>query len=189
MVLGAGVTSDLQTPELLSRMQAGDEAALGALYDEFSGLAFSVAFQILRRREAAEDCAQDAFLKVWDNADKFDASRGSFGPWFCRIVHNLAIDMVRRERRLVPSDTQADLALWADQSGSGEHLVLDRMVVEEGFAALPEEQRQVLQLSYFDGLKIREIAEQMQIPEGTVKSRMRLGLERMRQTLQEKAGC
>ena len=178
-----GATNDPQPDTLLPRIAAGDDEALRTLYRDYGRLAFSLAFRIVGRQDRAEECVQEAFLRVWRHASRFDASRGSFTTWFVRIVHNLAIDTLRRERPTLYVGDLAEVEWRMDHHDPPERAVLDRLLVREAFLRLPPEQSRVLEMAYFEGFTHREIAAELEIPEGTVKSRMRLGLERLRRYL------
>ncbi|HEX5164266.1 MAG TPA: sigma-70 family RNA polymerase sigma factor [Thermomicrobiales bacterium] len=168
--------------DLLARIAARDDAALGDLYDRYSGLAFGLAYRVLRDRGQAEDVVQEAFLAVWRRAATFDAARGSARGWLTSIVHNAAID--RRRGRFRHQQDEVDIEdhawrladddVWEDVSRR-----LDREQVRRALAQIPNEQRETLELAYFGGLTQAEIAAQTGEPLGTVKSRARLGLRRL----------
>lgn len=168
--------------ELLARVAARDDTALGMLYDRHSGLAFGLAYRVLRDRGQAEDVVQEAFLSVWRRAASFDSSKGSARGWLMSIVHNASID--RRRGRFRHQQTEVDIDdhawrladddVWDDVSRQ-----LDREQVRRALDAIPKEQRETLELAYFGGLTQAEIAEKTGEPLGTVKSRARLGLRRL----------
>lgn len=168
--------------ELLARIAARDDSALGVLYDRYGGLAFGLAYRVLRDRGQAEDIVQEAFLSVWRRAATFDARKGSARGWLMSIVHNAAID--RRRGRFRHQQDEVDIEdhawrladddVWEDVSRR-----LDREQVRQALAQIPNEQRETLELAYFGGLTQAEIAEQTGEPLGTVKSRARLGLRRL----------
>lgn len=168
--------------ELLARVAARDDTALGVLYDRHGGLAFGLAYRVLRDRGQAEDVVQEAFLSVWRRAATFDAGKGSARGWLMSIVHNAAID--RRRGRFRHQQDEVDIEdhawrladddVWDDVSRR-----LDREHVRQALAEIPQEQRETLELAYFGGLTQAEIAAQTGEPLGTVKSRARLGLRRL----------
>lgn len=168
--------------ELLARVAARDDSALGVLYDRYGGLAFGLAFRVLRDRGQAEDVVQEAFLSVWRRAATFDSGKGSARGWLMSIVHNAAID--RRRGRFRHQQDEVDIEdhawrladddVWDDVSRT-----LDREQVRKALTEIPKEQRETLELAYFGGLTQAEIAEQTGEPLGTVKSRARLGLRRL----------
>ena len=137
-------------------------------------------------KAAAEDVVQDAFLSVWRNATSFDPSRGSLRAWLLSIVHHRAIDQLRGS-----AGRHAEAPLDAIERRTPDAFAVesaddDRIEIRNGLAALPEAQRQTLELAYFGGLTHVEIALRMGVPLGTVKGRMRMGLEKLRNHLQEK---
>ena len=173
----------LADEDLISLVQASDAQAFATLYDRHSRQAYSLAYRIMGERQAAEDIVQDAFLKVWRAATSYRAARASVRTWLLSIVHNRGIDQLRstasRRRmqekveasapRSQPSDAFAQT--WRNSQ---------REQVREALSTLPEEQLKVLELAYFSGYTHLEIAELLNVPLGTVKGRMRLGLKKMR---------
>jgi RNA polymerase sigma-70 factor (ECF subfamily) len=168
--------------DVLARIAARDDAALGELYERYSGLAFGLAYRVLRDRGQAEDVVQEAFLSIWRRAGTFDSARGSARGWLTSIVHNAAVD--RRRGRFRHQQDEVDIEdhawrladddVWEDVSRR-----LDRELVRRALAQIPTEQRETLELAYFGGLTQAEIAAQTGEPLGTVKSRARLGLRRL----------
>jgi RNA polymerase sigma-70 factor (ECF subfamily) len=175
---------------LLAAIQGRDDAALGTLYDRYGRLALGVAYRILGERGVAEDVVQEAFLNVWRKASGYQPGRGSVRTWLLTIVHNLAIDRRRGRHRREMTDVQIDeveYSLGTDDEElfstvSGE---IEAEQVRRAIADLPAEQRQPIVLAYFGGLTHQEIAEQTGTPLGTVKSRMRLGLQKLRAALEQ----
>jgi len=180
-----GVTNSDQAEQLLNRIADGDDEALRDLYRLYGRLAFSLAIRILANQEQAEDAVQEAFLRVWRNANRFDPARGAFSTWFGRMVRNLCIDVLRRRDPLSRAGPLDDVDRWTRASEPTDNAVLDRIIIREAFLRLPGDQARVLDMAYFQGLTHREIAGVLSIPEGTVKSRMRLGLQKMRSHLLE----
>jgi RNA polymerase sigma-70 factor (ECF subfamily) len=168
--------------DVLARIAARDDAALGELYERYSGLAFGLAYRVLRDRGQAEDVVQEAFLSIWRRAGTFDSARGSARGWLTSIVHHAAVD--RRRGRFRHQQDEVDIEdhawrladddVWEDVSRR-----LDRELVRRALAQIPTEQRETLELAYFGGLTQAEIAAQTGEPLGTVKSRARLGLRRL----------
>jgi RNA polymerase sigma-70 factor (ECF subfamily) len=176
---GDGPDPDGQTA---AQLQRGDTAAIEALYDRYGRLALGLAYRILNDRGAAEDAVQEAFVAVWRNAAGFDASRGGLRNWLLSIVRNRAIDRLRGNAK-----ARAEVRLDSTERAGGVldpwaavALDLERKQIREAFDELPDAQRRTLGLAYFAGLTHVEIARQMQVPLGTVKGRMRIGLEKMR---------
>ena len=170
---------------ILQRVADGDDEALRDLYRQYGRLAFTIAIRILGREDLAEDVVQEAFLRVWRYADRFDARKASFVTWFSRLVRNLCIDILRKKEPLRGAGPIDDVAHFLAHNDRIEAPVLDRIIIREAFLHLPAEQSRVLEMAYFQGLSHREISQLLEIPEGTVKSRMRLGLKKMRDQLHE----
>lgn len=162
---------------LLGAIRDGDEAAFVALYDRHAALAYSIALRICREVPAAEEAVEDAFVKVWQAAGRYDPSRGDAGAWIATIVRNRALDEVRRRRR----DVSIEAA--TGQLGTRD-ATADRIELADALEGIDARQRMVLELAYFEGLTQREIAERTGLPLGTVKSLTRRGLETMRATLE-----
>lgn len=171
--------------ELLKAIAARDEAALGQLYDRYRLILFGVLMRILNSREEAEDVLQEVFLQVWRRAADFDENRGRPFTWLVTLVRSRGIDRLRslasRERVAIAganeaSDETSDAATDAIRSEQ-------RGVVNSALSQLPEEQKQPLMLAYFDGLTQSEIAMQLGAPLGTVKTRMRSGMMKLRELL------
>jgi RNA polymerase sigma-70 factor (ECF subfamily) len=168
--------------ELLARVAAGDDTALGALYDRYSGLAMGLAYKVLADRGQAEDVVQEAFLSVWRRAASFDAVKGSPRGWLMSIVHNASIDRRRGRFRRQQDEVDIDDHAWRlaeDDVWDDVSRQLDREQVRRALAEIPKEQRETLEMAYFGGLTQAEIAAQTGEPLGTVKSRARLGLRRL----------
>jgi RNA polymerase sigma-70 factor (ECF subfamily) len=169
---------------LLSLIASSDEAALAELYDRFGGLAYGLALRILRDEALAEDAVQEAFLTVWRTADRFLAERARASTWILTLVHRRAVDLVRREerRRGEPLDVAPEPAApeTVDEEAT---LGFRRRLVQEALRRLPPEQREALELGYYGGLTQSELAERLDQPLGTIKSRMFTGLARLRELL------
>ena len=172
--------------EIAAQLQRGEATAIGRLYDRYGRLAYGLALRILKDRSAAEEVVQDAFVGAWRNAKGFDASRGSVRNWLLSIVHHRAIDQVRGTARIRREAQLEAIERTAEVPDAWQALSLDleRQQIREAFALLPDAQRQTLELAYFGGLTHAEIARRMEVPLGTVKGRMRIGLEKMRSFLQ-----
>ena len=174
---------------LLRSIQSGDQQAVAALYDRYSGPAYGLAFRITNDGTLAEDVVQDAFVSVWKQAARFDAARGQVKSWLMTIVHHKAIDAVRRranrnERALPdgPGDFATDHGRPHEETASS----MDAAAVRAAVKHVPDDQRRTIEMAYFEGLTHIEIAERMKVPLGTVKSRLRIGLEKMRDALRVK---
>jgi RNA polymerase sigma-70 factor, ECF subfamily len=173
--------------DLLRRIGRGDEDAFRVLFRRYAPNAHGLALRVLRQAFQAEEAVQDAFVAVWRNAGSYDPSRGSVRAWLLGMVHNRAVDLVRREQSqrrraevVVIEDVVADPAERVVEAiGS----IDERAKVREALAALPADQRQVIELMYFQGLSQSRIAEHLSLPLGTVKSRTLLGMRRIRGSL------
>jgi RNA polymerase sigma-70 factor (ECF subfamily) len=177
----------LADEDLMHLVQRGDPRALEALYERHSTAAFSLAYRMLGTRAAAEDVVQEAFLSVWRSGGRYDRARGSVRTWTLGIVHNRAIDALRRttvhDRRRAADETAAE-RLEAPENTEVEVARRDEArVVRSALESLPPEQGRVIELAYFGGFSHSEIAEMLDAPLGTVKGRMRLGLEKMHSAL------
>src|SRR5690348_1644952 len=168
-----------------------DPDALAALYDEYGGIAFGLTLRMVGDPGAAEEVVQEAFFNVWRNAPSYNGERGSVRNWILSIVHNQAIDRMRRLRSKQRLDTQLELAeqsmqrpdVWGEVSAA-----LDRQQISQALGALPSEQRTTIELAYFGGYTHSEIANLLRIPLGTVKGRLRLGMDKLRVALTESGG-
>jgi RNA polymerase sigma-70 factor (ECF subfamily) len=177
----------LSDEALVALVARGDETALGELYDRVGRVAFGIALRVVRDRQLAEDAVQEGFLAVWRSAATFRAERGKASTWIVTLVHRRAVDIVRRsERRPAgPLDTDREIA---DPAGTAEEeawLGFERQRVLRALAALPDAQREALELAYYGGYSQSELAERLGVPLGTIKSRMFAGLARLRELLDE----
>jgi RNA polymerase sigma-70 factor (ECF subfamily) len=175
---------------LLTRVGERDQQAFEALYDRYETRAFSLAYRILGSRTLAEEATQEAFLSIWKNAGSYDPSRGSAGGWSLGVVRNRSIDLLRSQSGLAPDLDHDDEAALDNSVGPAdtENLAIERDTrqrLRSVVAELPEKQSKVINLAYFGGFSQSEISEMLDIPLGTVKGRMRLGLERLRGGLEE----
>jgi RNA polymerase sigma-70 factor (ECF subfamily) len=176
----------LSDEALVALAARGEDSALGELYDRFGRVAYGLALRILRDRALAEDAVQEAFLTVWRTAAVYRPERGKAGTWILTLVHRRAVDLVRREdrRRAEPlDDEQGEPA--ADGPDDAVWLRLERERVQRALQALPDAQREALELAYYGGYTQSELAERLGLPLGTIKSRMFAGLARLRELLDE----
>jgi RNA polymerase sigma factor (sigma-70 family) len=174
--------SHMTDEALLSLVASSDEAALAELYDRFGGVAYRLALRILRDDALAQDAVQEAFLAVWRSADRFLAERARASTWVLTLVHRRAVDLVRREERRRGEPLVDVEEPYVDDKT--EH-VFRRRVVQEALRRLPAEQREALELAYYEGYTQSELADRLGQPLGTVKSRMFAGLGRLRELLEQ----
>lgn len=168
---------------LLRRVAAGDERALAALYDRLAPLAYGLALRIAKDERLAQDAVQEAFLRAWKQVRQYDARRGSARAWLLRIVRNAAIDHVRSEQSLHRAVARASREPEPEPVRAADGaLDLGRRAgaVRSALAELPADQRHVIEIAYFQGLSHSEIASREGIPLGTVKTRIRDGVLRLR---------
>src|SRR3954464_10586473 len=177
----------LADEDLVHLMSRADPRAFEVLYDRHAGAAFSLAYRMVGTRNVAEDVVQEAFLNLWRSGARYERTRGSVRTWVLGIVHHRAIDALRRSTvhdRRRPSDEGIEERLEAPQRTDLEAARREEaQAVRQAMDTLPAEQCQVIELAYFGGFSHSEIAELLGAPVGTVKGRMRLGLEKLRNTL------
>jgi RNA polymerase sigma-70 factor (ECF subfamily) len=171
--------------DLLVRIRDRDVEALEELYDRYGRAGFTLAYRMLANAESAEEIVQDAFLSVWRQAATYDGRIGLVRPWLLSIVHHRAIDRLRRASgRQTAAHLDEAWMLAADSDVFADvYRDLRRDEIRSALAGLPADQRTAIDLAYFKGLTFNEIAEMVKAPVGTVKSRVRLGLARLRQAL------
>jgi RNA polymerase sigma-70 factor, ECF subfamily len=173
----------LADEDLISFVGDGDTQAFAVLYARHSRAAYSLAYRMMNGRQAAEDLTQDAFLKVWRAATSYRADRGGVRTWILSIVRNRGIDQLRSSasRRRVQDRVEATTDTWQPSEAFAETWRnSQREQVREALDTVPPEQLKVLALAYFSGYTHMEIAENLDVPLGTVKGRMRLGLKKLR---------
>ena len=174
----------LADEDLLELLAAGDSRALEVIFDRHSGPAFSLAFRMCGRQTMAEDIVQEAFLSLWRSGARYDPTRGSVRSWVLTAVRNRAIDAFRRESvtasRDVADDEAAARLPALERTDSEVERREDARRIRVALQELPAEQRQVIELAYFGGFTHTEIARMLDLPAGTVKGRMRLGLTKLR---------
>ena len=185
---GSGL--DQQDVAVVQRMAAGDEQALGALYDRWYPLVHGVVSRLVRQPDDAEDVVEETFWQAWRQASRFDPTRGAVQTWLLTIARSRALDRVRsmRRRREEPLESDEGGAVVQQVAEGGPELDAEaserRRIVVTALNDLPAEQREALELGYFGGLSQSEIAERTGQPLGTVKTRMRLAMQKLRGQLQ-----
>ncbi len=185
----AGDIRDLADEEVMQLVQRGDPRAFELLYDRHGGAAYSLAYRIVGRQGPAEDVVQEALLSIWRSRLRYDQTRGSVRTWILGIVHNRAIDALRRsvayDRRRETMDGVEERFESRDRTDVEAARREEARSVRSALATLPEDQRRTIELAYFGGFSHSQIAELLDEPVGTVKGRMRLGLEKLRRQLTE----
>jgi len=188
--LGTIDVSEARDRDLLQRLLTRDEEAFRGLFGRYAPTAKALALRVVRQHHLAEEIVQDAFMAVWRNPAAYEEQRGSVKTWLMGMVHHRAVDAVRREesqrRRAEAEATMAVVETddHADDVVSQLGAPQERAVVRSALDSLPQEQRAVLEMMYFDGLSQSQIAEKNGLPLGTVKSRTLLGMRRLRVALE-----
>ena len=174
----------LSDEALVALAARSEQTALAELYDRYGRPAYGLALRILRDESLAEDAVQDAFLSVWRTASRFVPERGKASTWILTLVHRRAVDLVRREERrradALEPDAEGPTAAAVDEEA---WLRLQRERVQGALRQLPDQQREAIELAYYGGFTQTELAERLGQPLGTIKSRMFLGLGRLRELL------
>lgn len=191
--LGSDAQSDLTTvsdAELIELVTQSDQDALGILYERYSRAVYSFSLRIVGDAQVAEEILQEVFVRAWQQGGSFQSARGTLITWLLSITHNLSIDEVRRRKRR-PQKAESEepetilAALPDDGIGVEEEVWLSslRVSIQDALQQLPAAQREAIELAYFQGLTQREIAETLGEPLGTIKTRMRLGMLKLREQL------
>jgi RNA polymerase sigma-70 factor, ECF subfamily len=182
---------ELADEELMQLVREADARAFEVVFDRHGGVAFSLAYRMCGRRAMAEDVVQEAFLSLWRSGARYDRARGSVRSWVLSVVHNRAIDALRRgvvrEGRTVDDEGLAERVAAPERTDVEVARREEAREVRGALGELPTEQRQVIELSYFGGFTHVQIASMLEVPIGTVKSRMRLGLTKLRIVLGDPA--
>src|SRR5215218_850043 len=177
----------LADEDLMPLVQRGNAPAFEVIYERHSQAAFSLAYRMAGTRGVAEDVVQDAFLSIWRSGARYERARGSVRTWVLGIVHHRAIDALRRsfvhERRRASDEGLEERLETGERTDVEAARHEEAATVRAALSHLPSDQCQVIELAYFGGFTHTEIAEMIQTPVGTVKGRMRLGLEKMRHAL------
>jgi RNA polymerase sigma-70 factor (ECF subfamily) len=178
---------NLADEEVMHLVQRGNPRAFELLYDRHGGAAFSLAYRMVGNRVTAEDISQEAFLSIWRSKMRYQQERGSVRTWVLGIVHHRAIDALRRntvhDRRRSGMEGIAERLEAPELTEVEAVRRVEADTVRGALGTLPEDQSKVIELAYFGGFSHSQIAEMLEMPIGTVKGRMRLGLEKMRRAL------
>jgi RNA polymerase sigma-70 factor, ECF subfamily len=178
---------ELADEDLMPLVHGGDPRAFEVVFDRHADAAFSLAYRMCGRRGMAQDVVQEAFLSLWRSGARYDRARGSVRSWILGVVRNRTIDLFRRDTVHAGRDVNAESAV--DRTPSSEDVARDAERREDARGVrtalrdLPPDQRQVIELAYFGGFSHSQIAEMLEVPAGTVKGRMRLGLTKLRVAL------
>jgi RNA polymerase sigma-70 factor (ECF subfamily) len=184
---------ELADEDLMPLVHDGDARAFEVVFDRHSDAAFSLAYRMCGRRGMAQDVVQEAFLSLWRSGARYDRARGSVRSWILGVVRNRTIDLFRRDTVRAGRDINAESIV--ERMASTEDIARDterRQDARDVRAALhdlPPDQRQVIELAYFGGFSHTQIAEMLDVPAGTVKGRMRLGLTKLRVALSDPSGA
>jgi RNA polymerase sigma-70 factor (ECF subfamily) len=182
----------LADEDLMQLVSRADPQAFEILYERHAGAAFSLAYRMVGSRGAAEDVVQEAFLNLWRSGARYERARGSVRTWVLGIVHHRAIDALRRatvhDRRRTDAEGIEERLEARERTEVEAARREEARSVRDALSTLPPEQCQVIELAYFGGFSHSEIAELLGAPIGTIKGRMRLGLEKMRNALRGVAG-
>jgi RNA polymerase sigma-70 factor (ECF subfamily) len=177
-------TGQAEEPDLIGRIATGDGSALRHLYVRYGSLVHSIAARVTQDRCAAEDVAQQVFIRVWERPTAFAPDRGSLHAWLATLAHGRAVDHVRRERAGRRREQQQLPAAPFDVEELATTLAVAARV-RRAVDALPDDQRAAIVLAYYDAKTYRQVAATLDIPEGTAKSRLRLGLRHIAERLEE----
>lgn len=180
----------LEDQALLRQIVEGKEDALAALYDRYGGLVFSVAFRIVQDRQSAEEISLDVFKQAWHSGHTYQSERGKVANWLAGIARNRAIDYLRREKAWPETIHLSWLETAVENPAAGNpetavRQILEQERVRQALAQLPQEQQEALALAFFGGLSQSEIAARLQQPLGTVKTRIRLAMQKLRYLLHD----
>jgi RNA polymerase sigma-70 factor, ECF subfamily len=172
--------------ELVTLLREQPAAGIAALYDRYGRLIFSMALRVVQDRGAAEEITQDVFMRCWRNLDRYQPSQGSLASWMLSITHNRAIDELRSRRgKDIRREISDDILQPQAVIDPGFEETLLRGEIQQALQQLPVAQRDVIELVFWNGLTRREIAERLSLPLGTVHTRLRLGMDKLRESLRQ----
>lgn len=186
--IASSAARDAQAPTddaLMTALAQRDLNALAVLYDRYGRVAYALAYRILGEPEAAEDVVHDAFISAWRGAATFRTERGNVRGWLLSIAHHRAVDVLRRKTAFRPAPLEAAEHRASEDDTAAEGIRnVEHASVRAALEALPAAQRRTIELAYFGGYTHVELAELMGVPLGTVKGRMRIGLQKLRRALE-----
>jgi RNA polymerase sigma-70 factor (ECF subfamily) len=181
----------LSDEQIMAKIAEGQEAALATLYDKYATAVMGLAFKVVRDRTIAEEIVQETFYRVWDRSLSFHEHKGSFTSWLFRIARKLAIESLRRQKirpQAVASEQEQEhierTTIASVNVAEAAWIAIKPEQIQTAVTQLPDDQRQVIELAYFNGMTRREIAEETGIALGTIHTRARLALQKLQQALQ-----
>ncbi|HEX3682071.1 MAG TPA: sigma-70 family RNA polymerase sigma factor [Bryobacteraceae bacterium] len=178
---------DSADSQIIERLHRRDPEGLAAAYDRYGRTAYALFVRIIHDTTAAEDLVQELFLRLWNRSREFDSNKGALGVWLLSIARNMAIDYVRSAQSRFASRLRSmdhvDALCFSHNPTGRESRIHDVRIVQEAFATLSADEKRVMELAYFEGFSQSEIAENIHEPLGTVKSRMRAALARLRSVI------
>jgi RNA polymerase sigma factor (sigma-70 family) len=174
----------IDEPSLVSRLKAKDRSALEYLYDHYASALYGVIFRIVKREEIAEEVLQDVFLKIWEKFENYDPAKGKLFTWLLNVARNQAIDKTR-SKEISKGQKTSGIDNLVNRIDNAEYVEqrIEGIGVKEVLNSLPEEQKFVVEYLYLKGYSQSELAEEYNIPLGTVKTRLRLAMQQLRSTL------
>jgi RNA polymerase sigma-70 factor, ECF subfamily len=171
--------------ELIALLKSGDQSAFAYLYDNYAAALYGIIFRIINNKEIAEDILQEAFVKIWNNFSSYDATKGRLFTWMLNIARNLSIDMIRGKSYKKQTKIQSsENAVTNASNSTNENDRFDTLGLRKQLTALKEDQKQIIDLAYFEGFTQNEISQKLGIPLGTVKTRMRTAIQELKKILQ-----
>lgn len=171
--------------ELIQLLKSGERPAFEYLYDNYSGALFGIIFKMINDQQLAEDVLQEAFVKIWNNFSAYDASKGRLFTWMVNLVRNLTIDTIRSKSYKKQAKIQrSDIAVDYLANNANENEKFDSLGIRAQVKLLKQDQKQIIDLAYFDGFTQEEISKKLGIPLGTVKTRMRAAISVLKKLLQ-----
>lgn len=195
MIMNASsVPASIQDAELMRKVALGDRAAFGQLFDRYHQLALNLAWRVLSERQEAEDVVQETFLQLWRDAGSYKPERGNVSTWIVTITRSRAIDKLRswKSRRIadlgIEREEEENLTEHLPDPAATQESLDNRLLVRKAFGSLAVEQRVVIEMAYYEGMSQSEIAEALREPLGTIKTRIRSGLIKLKQALGAGAG-
>lgn len=179
--------STITDADLAQRTRTGDSSAFREIYERHSGSVLALARRVLRNRQLAEEVTQEVFIQLWDNPQRFDPTRGTLRTFLLTMAHGRSVDIVRSETSRRGREERDSLLAPGSVAGVEEQVVrtTEDEAVRIALTGLPDEQRRAIELAYFGGRTYRQVADELGQPEGTVKSRIRIGMASLAESLRD----